>query len=83
MVSSKRSTLKSLPTEKGKTLFRRARITVLNSFSKASNVGKFYLLPKSHKNLSKFPGHPVILNCGIVKGKVFDGRTHTCTYQEV
>ena len=39
-------------------------------FQKATNVAKFYLLPKSYKNLSKFPGHPVILNCGIVQEKI-------------
>ena len=34
-------------------------------FKKATNVGKFYLLPKIHKSLSKVPGLPVISNCGM------------------
>ena len=39
------------------------------NFKKATNVGKFYLLPEIHKSLSKVPGLPVILNCGMPTGK--------------
>ena len=36
------------------------------NFQEATNVGKFYLIPKIHKSLSKVPGLPVISNCGIL-----------------
>ena len=36
----------------------------MNEFKKATNLGKFYLLPKIHKRLENVPGRPVISNCG-------------------
>ena len=35
-----------------------------NEFKKATNLGRFYLLPKIHKRLENVPGRPVISNCG-------------------
>ena len=46
------------------------------NFKKATNVGKFYLLPKIHKSLSKVPGHPVISNCGMPKEKILGFLDH-------
>ena len=40
------------------------------NFKKATNVGKFYLLPKIHKSLSKVPGRPVTSNCGMSTEKI-------------
>ena len=40
------------------------------NFKKATNVGKFYLLLKIHKSLSKVPGRPVISNCGMPTEKI-------------
>ena len=34
-------------------------------FKKTTNLGKLYLLSKSHKRLCNVPGRPVIFNCGI------------------
>ena len=39
-------------------------------FKKATNLGKFYLLPKIHKRLENVPGRPVISNCGTSTEKV-------------
>ena len=33
-------------------------------FKKATNLGKYYLLPKIHKRLENFPEWPIISNCG-------------------
>ena len=33
-------------------------------FKKAANLGKFYLLPKTHKRLENVPGRPIASNCG-------------------
>ena len=33
-------------------------------FKKSTNLGKLYLLPKSHRRLYNIPGRPVISNCG-------------------
>ena len=33
-------------------------------YKKATNLGKFYLLPKIHKRLNNVPGRLVIFNCG-------------------
>ena len=33
-------------------------------FKKATNLGKFYLLPKIHKRLENVPERPIISNCG-------------------
>ena len=35
-----------------------------NEFKRATNLGRFYLLPKIHKRLENVPGRPVISNCG-------------------
>ena len=40
------------------------------NFRKATNVRKFYLLPKIHKSLNKVHGHPVISNCGMPTEKI-------------
>ena len=40
-----------------------------SDFSKSINVGKFYLLPKIHKNWNKVPGRPGTSNCGMAKEK--------------
>ena len=39
-------------------------------FKKATNLRKFYFLPKIHKRLSAVPGRPVISNCGTPAEKV-------------
>ena len=39
-------------------------------FKKATNLGKFYLLPKLHKRLENIPGKPIISNCGAPTEKV-------------
>ena len=46
------------------------------NFQKATNVGKFYLLPKIHNSLSKVPGRPVISNCGMPTEKVPEFLDH-------
>ena len=46
------------------------------NFKKATNVGKFYLLPKIHKSLSKVPGCPVISNCGMPTEKILGFLDH-------
>ena len=46
------------------------------NFKKATNVGKFYLLPKIHKSLSKVPGRPVISNCGMPTEKISEFLDH-------
>ena len=46
------------------------------NFKKATNVGKFYLLPKIHKSLSKVPGHPLISNCGMPTEKILEFLDH-------
>ena len=33
------------------------------NFKKATNLGKFYLLPKICKGLNNVPSHPIISNC--------------------
>ena len=40
------------------------------NFKKATNLGKFYFLPKIHKRLATVPGRPVISNCGTPTEKV-------------
>ena len=40
------------------------------NFKKATNLGKFYFLPKIHKRLANVPGRPVISNCGTPAEKV-------------
>ena len=42
------------------------------SFKKATNLGKLYFLPKTHKRLSAVPGRPVISNCGTPTEKVVE-----------
>ena len=46
------------------------------NFKKATNVVKFYLLPKIHKSLSKVPGCPVISNCGMPTEKISEFLDH-------
>ena len=46
------------------------------NFKKATNVGKFYLLPKIYKSLSKAPGRPVISNCGMPTEKISEFLDH-------
>ena len=46
------------------------------NFKKATNVGKFYLLPKIHISLSKVPGCPVISNCGMPTEKTSEFLDH-------
>ena len=41
-------------------------------FTKATNLGKMYLLPKIHKRLCDVPGRPVILNCGTPTEKALE-----------
>ena len=43
---------------------------------KGTNLGKLYLLPKIHKDLSNAPGHPVISNCGTPTEKVSEFFGH-------
>ena len=40
------------------------------NFKKATNLGKLYFLPRTHKRLSAVPGRPVISNCGTPTEKV-------------
>ena len=40
------------------------------NFKKATNLGKFYFLPKIHKRLANVPGRPVISDCGTLTEKV-------------
>ena len=42
------------------------------NFKNTTNLGKFYLLPKIRKGLSKVPGQPVISNCGTPTEKVLE-----------
>ena len=37
-------------------------------YKKPCNLGKLYLLPKIHKQMSEVPGKPVISNCGAPTG---------------
>ena len=46
------------------------------NFKKATNVGKFYLLPKIHISLSKVPGRPVISNCRMPTEKISEFLDH-------
>ena len=46
------------------------------NYFEATNVGKFYLLPKNHKSLSKVPGRPVISNCGMPTEKISQFLDH-------
>ena len=46
------------------------------NFKKAINVGKFYLLHKFYKNLSKEPGYPVISNCEMPTEKIWEFLDH-------
>ena len=45
-------------------------------FKKSCNLGKLYLLPKTHKSLENFPGRPVISNCGTPTEKVSEFLDH-------
>ena len=47
-----------------------------SNFKKVTNVGKFYLIPKIHKSLSKVPGRPVISNCGMHTEKNLEFLDH-------
>ena len=46
------------------------------NFKKATNLGKLYLLPKIHKDLSNVPARPVISNCGTPTEKVSEFLDH-------
>ena len=48
----------------------RKNIILKFNFKKATNVGKFYLLSKIQKSLSKVPGRPAITNCGMPMEKI-------------
>ena len=41
-----------------------------NDFKKTTNLGKLYLLPKTHKRLFEVPGRPVVSNLGTPMEKV-------------
>ena len=41
-------------------------------YQKATNLGKFYLLPKIHKRLNNVPGRPATSNCVAHTGKASD-----------
>ena len=45
-------------------------------FTKVTNLGKIYLLPKIHKRLFDVPGRPVISNCGNLTEKVSEFLDH-------
>ena len=45
-------------------------------FKKATNVGKFYLLPKIHKSSNKVPGRLVTSNCGMPTEKISEFLDH-------
>ena len=40
------------------------------NFKKATNLGKLYFLPKTHKRSGAVPGRPIIFNCGTPTEKV-------------
>ena len=42
------------------------------NFKKASNLGKFYFLPKIPKRLANVSGEPIISNCGTPRENVSD-----------
>ena len=46
------------------------------NFKKATNDGKFSLLPKIYKSLSKVPRRPGISNCGIPTEKISEFLDH-------
>ena len=46
------------------------------NFKNATNIGKLYLLPKTHHRLSNVPGGPVISNCGTSTEKVSEFLDH-------
>ena len=45
-------------------------------YKRACNLGKLYLLPKSHKSLFNVHGRPVISNCGTPTEKVSEFLDH-------
>ena len=45
-------------------------------YKRACNLGKLYLLPKSHKRLFNVHGRPVISNCGTPTEKVSEFLDH-------
>ena len=54
------------------------------NFKKATNLRKFYLLPKIHKGLNNVPSRPIILNCETPTEKVsefFDHQLQAITKQ--
>ena len=46
------------------------------NFKKATNLGKFYLLPKIYKGLDNVPSHPIISNCETPTEKVSEFFDH-------
>ena len=49
------------------------------NFNKATNLGKFYFLPKIRKRFSSVPGKPVIPNSGTPAEKVSEYLDHILT----
>ena len=49
---------------------KRKEVLLRKNLSKATNLGKLYLLLKIHKRLENVPGRPVISNCGTPAEKV-------------
>ena len=46
------------------------------SFKNTTNLGKLYLLPKMHTDLSNVAGYPLISNCGTLTEKVSEFLDH-------